>query len=37
MDNSKLRALGWEPSYDLRKGLEDAYQWYLEHLDSARS
>ena len=36
MDNSKLRSLGWEPRYTLREGLEDAYRWYTENLDTAR-
>jgi GDP-L-fucose synthase len=36
MDNSKLRSLGWTPSYDLRAGLEDAYQWYVENVATAR-
>jgi GDP-L-fucose synthase len=36
MDNSKLRSLGWTPSYDLRAGLEDAYQWYVENVETAR-
>jgi GDP-L-fucose synthase len=36
MDNSKLRSLGWEPRYTLREGLEDAYRWYVDNLDTAR-
>ena len=36
MDNSKLRSLGWEPRYTLREGLEDAYRWYVENVDTAR-
>ena len=36
MDNSKLRSLGWEPRYTLKEGLEDAYRWYVENLDTAR-
>jgi len=31
MDSSKLSNLGWRPSYDLNKGLEKAYHWYLEN------
>lgn len=30
----KIRALGWKPSIGLREGLEDAYRWYLENLES---
>ncbi|MEZ5504304.1 MAG: GDP-L-fucose synthase [Halioglobus sp.] len=37
MDNSKLKSLGWAPTYDLKSGLENAYKWYVEHIDSARS
>ena len=37
MDSSKLQGLGWAPEYDLASGLEDAYDWYLEHLDTARN
>jgi GDP-L-fucose synthase len=32
MDVSKLRALGWEPRYDLRSGLEQTYGWFREHV-----
>ena len=31
MDSGRLRAIGWEPSIDLRKGLEMTYAWYLEN------
>ena len=27
------RELGWEPSVDLRKGLQKTVAWYLDHLD----
>lgn len=37
MDNSKLKSMGWQSKYDLRAGLENAYQWYLDNLDKARS
>ena len=36
MDNSKLRALGWQPIYTLKTGVENAYTWYLENIDNAR-
>jgi GDP-L-fucose synthase len=29
-DNSKLRALGWEPTIDLRSGIKRTYDWYLQ-------
>ena len=36
MDNTKLRNLGWEPEISLKDGLRDAYQWYVDNIDSAR-
>ena len=36
MDNSKLKGLDWEPRYSLREGLEGAYSWYMENLNTAR-
>lgn len=36
MDSSKLEALGWQPQFNLKSGLDDAYRWYLEHIDEAR-
>ncbi|EEB79416.1 NAD dependent epimerase/dehydratase family protein [marine gamma proteobacterium HTCC2148] len=36
MDSSKLRALGWQPEYDLKAGLENTYQWYLDNITDAR-
>ena len=29
LDTSKLSALGWKPSIDLRSGIESTYQWYV--------
>lgn len=29
-DISRLKALGWQPSIDLEKGLAETYQWYLD-------
>jgi GDP-L-fucose synthase len=37
MDNSKLKSLGWQPQYTLKEGLEDAYRWYVENIDNART
>ena len=31
LDNTKLKALGWKPKYDLRSGLTDALKWYKEN------
>lgn len=37
MDVSRLADLGWKASISLEDGLRDAYQWYLENIESARS
>lgn len=37
MDVSTLKALGWQASIGLREGLRDAYRWFLDHQDQARS
>ena len=29
MDAGKLAGLGWTPKIDLRRGVEDVYQWFL--------
>ena len=31
MDSSKLRGLGWSPKIDLKSGIQNTYQWFLEH------
>jgi len=36
LDVSRLTATGWQPRYELREGLEDAYRWFHDHLDEAR-
>jgi GDP-L-fucose synthase len=36
MDNGKLRSLGWEPQISLKDGLANAYQWYVDNIDTAR-
>lgn len=36
MNSSRLKNLGWQPKYDLRSGLEQAYQWYVENIDNVR-
>lgn len=33
MDSSKLSALGWIPSYSLKTGVVDTYNWFTSHLD----
>ena len=37
MDVSRLADLGWKASISLEDGLQDAYDWYLNNIDSARS
>jgi GDP-L-fucose synthase len=37
MDNAKLKQLGWAPHHNLKEGLENAYQWYVDNMASARS
>jgi GDP-L-fucose synthase len=37
MDNSKLTSLGWSPSHDLKNGLTDAYQWFVENIGNTRT
>jgi GDP-L-fucose synthase len=32
LDVSRLRALGWEPSIELRDGLAATYQWFLDQI-----
>jgi len=36
MDNGKLKSLGWAPTHTLKAGLEDAYQWYVDNIDTVR-
>ncbi len=35
LDTSKLEALGWRASIDLRSGIESVYSWYREALTKA--
>ncbi|SDR82071.1 GDP-L-fucose synthase [Pseudomonas oryzae] len=37
MDVSRLRALGWQASIGLEDGLRDAYRWYVENVEQART
>lgn len=32
LDNSKLSNLGWNPKIDLKTGLENAYNWYINNI-----
>lgn len=37
MDVSRLRALGWQAGIGLEDGLRDAYRWYVENVEQART
>ena len=36
LDVSTLFATGWRPKHTLESGLKNAYQWFLDHKDTAR-
>jgi len=36
MDVSRLAAMGWRAGIGLQEGLEDAYRWFREHMETAR-
>jgi GDP-L-fucose synthase len=36
MDSSRIFAMGWQPDYSLRDGLQDAYAWYVKNTGLAR-
>lgn len=31
MDSAKMNALGWQAKYSLQEGIDDTYQWFLNH------
>ncbi len=37
LDVTRLHRLGWHHRIDLQEGLEDVYQWYLDHPETRRS
>ena len=37
LDTTRLRAMGWAPRWNLRDGIDDAYQWFTKHADSLRA
>jgi len=37
LDSSTLRELGWQPTWDLRRGLEATYAWYARALAPVES
>ena len=36
LDVSRLHNLGWRHKIELRRGIEESYQWFLQHTDDAR-
>ncbi len=36
LDVSRIHALGWQHSTALEQGIRSTYDWFLEHIDSAR-
>ena len=36
MDVSRLKSQGWQAKIELREGLAQTYQWFLEHIAEAR-
>ncbi|MNZ75250.1 GDP-L-fucose synthase [compost metagenome] len=37
MDVSRLKALGWQATIGLEDGLRDAYGWYVDNVENART
>lgn len=36
LDTSKLSDIGWKPTITLDDGIASTYEWFLDHIDSAR-
>jgi GDP-L-fucose synthase len=36
MDVSKMKAIGWEYTTELKQGIEKTYHWLLEHIESIK-
>ncbi|WP_035857842.1 GDP-L-fucose synthase family protein [Cryptosporangium arvum] len=36
LDVSRIKALGWEPTVELRDGIRGVYEWFLEHQATFR-
>jgi len=32
-DNTKLRSLGWKPSYNIYEGLSKTFKWFKDHMN----
>lgn len=37
MDSSRIFSLGWRPKHSLQTGLKDAYKWFSNNIEIARS
>jgi GDP-L-fucose synthase len=37
LDSSRLHALGWKPRWELREGIQDAYDWFVKNPANLRS
>jgi GDP-L-fucose synthase len=37
LDGSRLHALGWKPRWELREGIADAYEWFVQNPGNLRS
>ena len=37
LDTTRLRDMGWAPRWDLRAGIQDAYQWFTSNSESFRA
>jgi GDP-L-fucose synthase len=37
LDSSRLHALGWKPRWELREGIQDAYEWFVHNPTNLRS
>ncbi len=36
VDTSRINELGWKAQTNLREGIQDTYQWYLQNIDNFR-
>jgi len=35
LDVTRIKALGWQPAYDLKAGIEDTYRWFVANYEEA--
>jgi len=36
LDSSRIKNFGWQPKINFNQGLQETYQWYLDHVTSNR-